>query len=76
MEFSKVVGMASEMLKVLSENDGTINDWKYLPIYSEFVEMRKNRVKYRVAVEELSTKYIISKTQIERVIRRFRKQVV
>lgn len=75
MEFSKVIGMASEMLKLLSENGGTINDWRYLPIYNEFVDMRKNRVKYRVAVEELSAKYKISKTQIERAIRRFRKEI-
>lgn len=75
MELAKLVSLGSEILKVMSENGGTINDWRYLPIYNEFVDMRKNRVKYRVAVEELSAKYKISKTQIERAIRRFRKEI-
>lgn len=75
MEFSKVVDMASGMLKVLSENDGTINDWKYLPMYYEFVSSRRKNIKYRVVIEELSEKYGLSKTKIERIIRRFRKDI-
>lgn len=67
--------MASEMLKVLSENGGTINDWRYLPMYCEFVNLRRNNVKYRAVIEDLSDKYGLSKTKIERVIRRFRKDI-
>lgn len=76
MQVANVVRLASELLKVLSENEGNINDWSYLPIYDEFVEMRNKQVKYRVAVDELSKKHNISKTKIERVIRRFRKEIV
>lgn len=76
MEVANVVRLASELLKVLSENDGTINDWKYLPMYDEFVEMRNKQVKYRVAIDELSAKYNMSNSKIERVIRRFKKDIV
>ena len=65
--------MSAEMLKILSENDGDIDDWKYVPMYREFVRMRQDRVKYNIAIEELAKKNMISKSKTERIIRRFRK---
>ena len=75
MNLATAVGLCAEMLKLLSKNGGTINDWKYLPIYNEFVKMREEGVKYRCAVSDLSAKYNISKTQIERIIRRFKRDI-
>lgn len=73
MEYARIVYLGSELLKLMSENGGTINDWKYLPMYDEFVDLRAQKVRYRAAVEELSAKYGTSKTSVERIIRRFRK---
>lgn len=73
MEYARIVYLGSELLKFMSENGGTINDWKYLPMYDEFVDLRAQKVRYRAAVEELSAKYGTSKTSVERIIRRFRK---
>ena len=75
MELAKLVSLGSEILKVMSENDGTIHDWRYLPMYYEFVNSRRNNVKYRAVIEELSDKYGLSKTKIERIIRRFRRDI-
>ena len=73
MEYARIVYLGSELLKLMSENGGMINDWKYLPMYDEFVDLRAQKVRYRAAVEELSAKYGTSKTSVERIIRRFRK---
>lgn len=73
MEYARIVYLGSELLKLMSENGGTINDWKYLTMYDEFVDLRAQKVRYRAAVEELSAKYGTSKTSVERIIRRFRK---
>lgn len=63
------------MLKLLSQHDGTINDWRYVSLYNEFEEMRRDGVKYRVAVDELARKNGLSITTVERIIKRFRKEV-
>lgn len=68
MELSRIVEMSAEMLKILSENDGDIDDWKYVPMYREYVRMRKDRVKYNIAIEELAKKNMISKSKTETVM--------
>lgn len=73
MELARVVEIGAELLKILSKNDGNIDDWKFVPMYREFVRMRKDRVKYNIAIEELAARNKISKSKTERIIRRFRK---
>lgn len=75
MRFANIVRLCAEMLKLVSQYDGTINDWRYVSLYDEFEEMRRNKVKYRVAVDELARRNGLSATTVERIIRRFRKEV-
>lgn len=75
MKFANIVLLCAEMLKMMSQFGGTINDWRYVSLYEEFEEMRKDRVKYRVAVDELARKNGLSATSVERIIRRFKREV-
>jgi len=75
MKFANIVLLCAEMLKLMSQYDGTINDWRYVSLYDEFEEMRNNNVKYRVAVDELARKNGLSATSVERIIRRFKREV-
>lgn len=75
MEMAKIVGMGREMLKVMSENDVRIDDWKHLQLYEEFCCMRGNGFKYRYVVEYLAKVYETSKASVERIVRRLRKDV-
>ena len=75
MEIAEIVKLGRELLKLLSENDVRIGDWKYLKMYEDFKRMRHNGVKYRYAISELSLTHHISKANVERIIRRLRKTV-
>lgn len=75
MKYAEIVGLGLELLKIMSKYDGTINDWRHLPLYNDFVVMRNNRVKHRAVIEDLATKYNLSQSSVERIIRRFRKEI-
>lgn len=58
------------MLKLMSENDVMRDDWRFVPMYEEFLTMRENGVKYRECVRMLSEDYHVSRATVERAIRR------
>lgn len=62
------------LLKYLSENDIRVGDWRYVKMYERFTLMRKEGVKYIVAVEQLAEEYGTSRATIERAIKKFRKE--
>lgn len=73
MEVAEIVRIGRELLKLMSENEVKIDDWKYLKMYEEYKRMRSNRIKYRFAISELAAVYSISKSKVERIIRRLSK---
>lgn len=75
MEIAEIVRIGRELLKLLSENEVRVEDWKYLNMYDEYRRMRKNGVKYRFAVAELATLHHISRAKVERIISRLQKNV-
>ena len=75
MEVAEIVKIGREMLKLLSENDVKMGDWKHLRMYEEYKRMRQNGVKYRYAVAELTAAYNISRAKVERIIQRLGKTV-
>lgn len=42
MEIAKFIVIGQELLKLLSENDVRIGDWKYVKLYEEYRNMRNN----------------------------------
>ena len=70
MKAVELLKIGSEMLKLMSENDVNRDDWRYIPMYEEFVEMRRKGVKYRECVRMLSEDYHIGTSTVERAIRR------
>ena len=70
-----VVKVGLPMLKLMSENDVKLDDWKYVTMYEEYCHMRKMGLKYRYVISQLSATYNISKSKVERIIRRFDKDV-
>jgi len=75
MKVAKILLMGIEMLKLLSENEVRIGDWKYVKMYFEYECMRENGVKYRAAIAELVRSYNISRSKVERIIQRLSKDV-
>lgn len=62
------------MLKIASENGVMVGDWKYLKLYEEYLNMRKNRLKYKYVIHELAVEHGISRSKVERIIRKFGKE--
>jgi Mor family transcriptional regulator len=74
MKVAEIVFLGRELLKMASENDVKVNDWKHVDMYKQYVNMRKMGMKYRATICELATTYRISKSNVERIIRRFNRE--
>lgn len=58
------------MLKLMSRNEVNRDDWRFVPMYEAFQEMRQKGVKYREAVRMLAEEYQVGRATVERAIRR------
>lgn len=70
MKMIELLKIAAEMLKLMSKNEVNRDDWRFVPMYEEFQEMREKGVKYREAVRMLAEDYRVSRATVERAIRR------
>lgn len=70
MKVVELLKMGAEMLKLMSKHDVNRDDWRFVTMYEEFLEMRSKGVKYREAVRMLAIDYNVSRATIERAIRR------
>jgi hypothetical protein len=75
MKVIDLVKFSREMLKTLSENEVKTGDWKYVKMYEEYRHMRDMGLKYRYVIAELAATHNISRSKIERIIRRFERDV-
>lgn len=66
-EALKLVGGTLKMLSVFEIN---YDDWRFVPLYEEFQEMRDKGMKYREAVRMLAEDYHISRASVEIAIKR------
>jgi hypothetical protein len=70
MKVVELVKISREALKMMSENDVMRDDWRFVPMYEEFQNMRENGLKYRECIRMLADDYYVSKATVERAIRR------
>lgn len=75
MKLAKLIKISTGILTVLSENGIRIDDYKYVTCYEEFVNMRRNRVKYHAAIRMIAEEQKVSERTIERVFRRLSKVI-
>lgn len=70
MKVIELLKIGGEMLKLMSENEVNRDDWRFVPMYEDFQEMRDKGVKYREAVRILAEDYHVSRATVERAIKR------
>lgn len=70
MKVIELLKIGAEMLKLMSKNEVNRDDWRFVPMYEEFRQMRNKGVKYREAVRMLAEDYHISRATVERAIKR------
>ena len=73
MKVIELLRIFREPLKMMSESDVMRDDWQYVDMFEQYVTMRKCRVKYREVIRVLSYEYKVSKSTVERIIRRLSK---
>lgn len=70
MKVVELLKLGGEMLKLMSRNEVNRDDWRFVPMYEAFQEMRQKGVKYREVVRMLAEEYRVSRATVERAIRR------
>jgi len=70
MKVIELLKIGGEMLKLMSRNEVNRDDWRFVPMYEDFQEMRDKGVKYREAVRMLAEDYHVSRATVERAIKR------
>ena len=70
MKAVELVRISSEALKMMSANDVMRDDWRFVPMYEAYRNMRKMGLKYRECIRMLSEEYHVSRATVERAIRR------
>lgn len=70
MKVFELVRISTEALKMMSENDVMIHDWRFVPMYEQYLHMRSIGIKYRECIRQLAEDFKTSAATIERAIRR------
>lgn len=70
MKVTELLKIGTSMLYIMSQNGIMRDDYQYLQAYEDFLQMRKNRVKYRVAIKLLAEDHNVSERTMERIIKR------
>ena len=75
MRIVEFIKIGRELLKIMSKYDVKLDDWMYVDMYEEYKEMRAKGFKYKFVIMQLSLTHSISKSKVERIIRRLDKDV-
>lgn len=70
MKVVELLKIGGEMLKLMSVHDVNRDDWRFVSMYEEFQHMRQNGIKYRECVRMLSDDYHVSRSTVERALKR------
>ena len=75
MKAVEFLQLGKEILKMMSNCDLRINDYKYIEMYDEYARMRVSNEKVDYILKFLSDKYKVSESTVKRVIRRLSREV-
>ena len=75
MKVENLLRISKDLLKMMSENDIKMTDYKCVDMYAEYEMARKRGEKDVVVIMGLSEKYGVSESTIKRIIWRFEKSI-
>ena len=75
MKATELLSIGRQLLSVMSLNGIMLDDYKYVDTYHAFLNMRRNKVKYRSAIRMLAQEHGISERTLERVFKRLGKEI-
>ena len=74
MNTIELLEIGKSILSIMSKNNIKRDDFKYIDAYNSFLNMRKNKIKYRSAIHMLSEENNISERTLERIFKRLSKE--
>ena len=75
MKAVEIVEIGEKMMKMLSEADIRMNDWRYLGVWKEYSKAVEAGEKRSGVVADLAGRYGMSEASVWKVVRRFRREV-
>lgn len=75
MKATEILKIGHELLKIMSELDLRVSDYKFLGMKADYDRMRNNKEKVDYINAFLANKYNVSESTVKRVIRRLSKEV-
>ena len=76
MKVVELVKISIETLKMMSKHDIKLNDWKHIEMFEEYLDMRRNKDKFRYIMAYLAEKYKISESTVKRIVKRLSEEVM
>lgn len=65
----------ANQLKMMSDSDLSVDDYRYLELYEKYTEMRRDGLKVAFILCSLAADYHISESSVKRIIKRLSQQV-
>lgn len=75
MKAGELVVLHKELLKVLSENDIKMSDWKYAGLWEEYCKALRKGAKVSALVAEYAIRFDVAETNVWRALKRMRREV-
>ena len=75
MKVTELLGIAAPILSIMERSGIRIGDYRFVGNYKEFLNMRRNNVKYRSAIRMLADENNISERTLERIFTRLSREV-
>ena len=76
MKVVELLKICHPALKMLSENEVSRDDWRYVRLYEEFHHMRSLGVKYVEAVRMLAEDHCVGRATVERAVARLGREII
>ena len=62
-------------VSLMSKCDLSVDDVRYMPMYEEYLRLRRDGAKKKQTMDYLAKKYIVGESTVKRVVKRFSQRV-
>lgn len=75
MKAANLIKISAEILKMMSENDLKVEDYKHIDLYLDYRKARQNKEKYNAIIYDLAVRHHLSESTVKRIVRRFDREI-
>ena len=75
MKATELLRLGKGVLETMAKNGIMRDDYKYIESYEAFLNMRRNKMKYKAAIAMLAEENDVSERTLERIFKRLSKEI-